>query len=824
MKEHPHWKINLEIEPATWDSVEINHPSYYKEFKQLVSDSAYASRIDFVNPSVAQSYLYNISGESIIRQFQYGMKKLHDHFPAIRFLTYSPEEPCWTSALPEILRSLGFKFAVLKNPNTDWGGYSRAHGGELVNWIGPDGTSILAVPRYAVEKLQPGSTWQTIAFGNSKNYIHASLKYGIKHPIGMTYQDCGWKFGPWLGNAVKHYYKPSRYVTWTHYFKSIAIPSTGDDWHLNQEDLKVALMWGSQVLQRLAQQERTTNNQLLQAGKIASIAAIYANAVYPEALFHRAWRNLLLSQHHDCWIVPYNIVPYYGKGHHVTWADQVKIWTRESDSITDRIVSRANDALSKTAGPAGSQPGYKYVRVYNTSGSERSGIARVILPAGWPKKNNVQVYDDSGHVLSSQISVDPETNAKAVLFQVRIPSMGYATYELAGATIKRDRQRGSHVTLLKNGKYLIETDLYKVIVDPSKGGTIESLIGKKMGNKQFVDQSSERKLNELRGYFYAVQRFYSSADSAAKVSVVENGPLEVRLKIQGKIAQSPFIQYVTFAQGRRRIDLRTHINWEGNPGIGKFAQTKYDSKDLVKAFYNDRYKLQVVFPLNLKRQQVYKNAPFSVMKSALHNTFFNRWDSIKNNIVLNWVDVTDSHDKYGLALLTDQTTSYLHGEHDLLGLTLQYSGKGLWGRNYPITGPTDVRYAIVPHRGRWDEAGISQASRFFNEPFVVRFTNASSFQHDAQRSLIRIPDTGYEISSVTCLGNDLIVRLFNGAGDGSDHRVIFNCAADGAEAIQLNGKVVRQFVLHSDDAGTSSIRLSMPRFGFRTIRLINVRQ
>ena len=53
------------------------------------------------------------------------------------FSAYSSEEPCFTSALPGILKSFGFKYAVLKNPNTCWGGYTRAFGGELVDWIGP---------------------------------------------------------------------------------------------------------------------------------------------------------------------------------------------------------------------------------------------------------------------------------------------------------------------------------------------------------------------------------------------------------------------------------------------------------------------------------------------------------------------------------------------------------------------------------------------------------------------------------------------------------------------------------------------------------------
>lgn len=821
LKAHPHWKINLEIEPGTWDTVQAEHPSYYRAFKNLLSDSAYANRIDFTNPSVAQSYMLNISGESIIRQFQYGIRKLHQHFRGLKFTTYAVEEPCWTSALPEILTSLGFKYAVLKNPNTDWGGYSRAHGGELVNWIGPDGTSLKAVPRYSNEELQPNSTWQTIASGNSQKYIESSFKNGIKHPVGMTYQDCGWRNGPWLENAVKRYYKPTQYVTWTNYFENIAVQHTKDNWHLNQEDLLVSLVWGSQVLQRVAQEDRATNNDLLQTGKLASMAKVYADAPYPDSLLNYMWRNLLISQHHDVWIVPYNIVPYYHHKSHIDWAEQVEMWTNESDKILTQLNNRSTNALAFATNAA--QPENKYIRIYNTSGYERKEIVSSALPDDWPQSQDAEVHNQVGNAIPSQVSVNPETHKQTLLFWADVPSMGYASYKLSKKKTKNFSSKDAHAIRLNNGKYKIETDLYNLIIDPAKGGTIESLIAKKIGNKQFIDQSSERKLNELRGYFYNKKGFYSSADDSARVSIVENGPLEVQLMIEGNIYASHFTQYLTLAQGRPRIDLRTHIDWKGNPGIGKFDQDHYDSKDLVKAFYNDLYKLHVAFPLNLSHQQVYKNAPFDVMKSHLQNTFFNRWDSIKNNIILNWVDVTDSFHKYGVALLTDHTTSYLHGQHYSLGLTIQYSGKGLWGRDYRITGPTDVHYAIIPHKGLWDKAGISEESAGWNQPLITKFTTAKSFQVAPRKSLIHISGAGYELSSVEFDDKHMEVRIFNASGDKTLHKITFDCTADSVSMIELSGEEIKNLKVTKENAHTISVGLSMPRFGFRTLKLVNVK-
>jgi alpha-mannosidase len=132
---NPDWKISLEIEPETWDSVKVKNADAYKAFRDLVLSPLSKDRIEFTNPAYGQGYLYNISGESVIRQFTYGIDKLNKHFPGVTFVTYAVEEPCFTSCLPQVLKSLGFKYAVIRCPNTCWGGYPNAFGGELVNWI-----------------------------------------------------------------------------------------------------------------------------------------------------------------------------------------------------------------------------------------------------------------------------------------------------------------------------------------------------------------------------------------------------------------------------------------------------------------------------------------------------------------------------------------------------------------------------------------------------------------------------------------------------------------------------------------------------------------
>lgn len=809
---NPDWKINLEIEPETWDTVKVKNPEAYLAFRDLVLNPMTRDRIEFTNPAYGQGYLYNISGESVIRQFTFGIDKLISHFPGVTFTTYAVEEPCFTSSLPQILKSLEFKYAVLRCPNTCWGGYPRAFGGELVNWIGPDGTKLTTVPRYACEALEEKSVWQTKSWNNSVEFINACFASGIKNPIGMTYQDAGWKGGPWLGNAVKNYYKPSYFKTWSDYIENVSIKSPNENWAFTQEDVQASLVWGSQILQKLAQRVRVSENKIIIAEKMASFAGVYQGFSWPKSLIDEGWRTLLLSQHHDCWIVPYNGRP--GD----TWADKVATWTGTTNQNSDYIIKQSVLKLSQGIGDKSN-----YIRVFNTTGNKRNEFVRIPLPESLGSEV-VKVLDNKKKEVISQIVTNSESTIKEILFQAEVPSMGYSTYQITNA--KPAIKNGASAAILADGSCKIETDLYTILLDQSKGGTIKSLLAKTLKKKEFVDKSNLRRFNEIRGNFFKEGGFCSSGQSPVNIRILENGPAKVSVEVKGTLASHPFTQLITVFQGQKRIDLTVKIDWKGNPGIGNdYSQSvRWQQADYKKAFYDNRDKLLTLFPLNLESQKVFVNAPFDVTESKLNNTFFTRWDSIKNDIVLNWVDVTDAANNYGMALFTDHTTSYAHGADFPLGLTIQYAGIGLWGRNYNITGPTEIHYSLIPHSGKWDKANIWTEGNNWNEPLFATVMESTPKPGDTSKSLIDVTGTGYEISSMLYNGKNLLVRFFNAEGDDGPKVISFDGKADRADLVELNGKKIDDLKMSIDNNKRTKVSLNMPRFGIRTISLINITQ
>jgi alpha-mannosidase len=220
---------------------------------------------------------------------------------------------------------------------------------------------------------------------------------------------------------------------------------------------------------------------------------------------------------------------------------------------------------------------------------------------------------------------------------------------------------------------------------------------------------------------------------------------------------------------------------------------------------------------------VFKNSAFDVTPSGLSDTFFQTWDQIKHNIIVNWVDSYDQEGNRGLALLSDHTTSYVHGQEHPLGLTLQYSGIGLWGRRYRIDGPTRVRYALVPHVGDWKAAGISTESDQWNEPLITTMATSNQDAVPAPQSLIDLAGSGWALVSATFAENDLLVRLFNAEGSDAAHDIKLGIAADVAEWIELDGTPVQRAVMKSHADDTSIITVAIPRFGVKTLRFANAR-
>ena len=783
LEAHPEWSICLEIEPETWDSVAVHNPGGLERLKAL----AMTPRVEFTNPSYAQSYMYTISGESIIRQFRYGMDKVWKHFPQAEFLTYAVEEPCFTSALPMVLSQFGFKYASIKCPNTCWGGYSAGFGNGVVEWTSADGSHILAVPRYSFEKLGK-NVWETEANGRYPSYIDDCEAAGVQRPVGMCFQDAGWTNGPWLDYGGASHPGVS-YLTWRQYFEGEPDGAVHDVYHMSQEDVLGGLVWGSQILQRLARQVREAENEIVMTEKTGALLGLSTGQRLDQSLIDEAWRTLLLSQHHDCWIVPYNRLNKRGN-----WAENVALWTGASLDNCGEAISR----MLAVDGIDGSS--LRQFGVVNTAAFPRQETVSADIPEGWPEAFRITGPDGA--------AVPYIVEGGKAVFKASAPALGIASY-----TFSRQGKSTLVTPIVKtsgasDGPVKVNVGAYILTFSPSDGGVITSLRSKE--GVEYVDLRSGQALGQLAGWFMDDGCWHSSTDEPATVEVSRADGILTKITVRGTIASVPFSQIITVGDGSRRIDFDLKIDWKENKRIGKFAQKDaYNNRH--RAFYDSRYDLNVLFPVTCENPTLFKDAPFDVCESALENTYFDMWDDIKHNVILDWVDLCGKNGK-SLALLSDHTTSYTYGPDFPLALTVQFSGNGLWGRNYSITRPTEMRFAIVPHAGKWDEAGIQEENQSWTEP--LRAIPGAG----PRSGVMDLGDTGLLLSALQSSEDGYLLRLYNAGGDSSPRKIRLGIPAASVREVNLLGQeIATPFFSGSQDG--IIMEVSIPRFGIKTFKI-----
>ena len=217
--------------------------------------------------------------------------------------------------------------------------------------------------------------------------------------------------------------------------------------------------------------------------------------------------------------------------------------------------------------------------------------------------------------------------------------------------------------------------------DLSQGGTIASLVDKRR-QTELVDQRSERKFNEYSGFFIQENCFLSSASQQAEAVVKAEGSVCAELEIRGTIGSVTFTQTVRVLAKEPVIQVQVVFHFPEKTYIGDphTMTPENDVQDGHRSYHDSRYKLNAWFPTAFEQVHLDKDAAYDVCRSREENTYFSTWNTIKHNVLLNWVDVTD--ETQGLAVITDHTTSYTHGKDKPLALTMAWGWDAgyWWGR------------------------------------------------------------------------------------------------------------------------------------------------
>lgn len=320
---------------------------------------------------------------------------------------------------------------------------------------------------------------------------------------------------------------------------------------------------------------RRTEESVREAELWNSISGFAGGEACEQKEMEAVWKKLLFNQFHD-------ILP----GTSITRVCEEAIRDlKEVREAADTIGSAACRSLLEKIDGLHKTDGYV---IFNSLSWERTDIILV------PEESNI-CWQQNGHLLPAQ------KTAEGVLISVTVPSCGYSVIErIHSSSMLPEASSFICKISTKNGMFIMENQYIKAVID--RQGQVISLTEKESqiqymaeaGNQlcMYKDVNVDYDAWEMSTFY---DKFPVSLDDASEVTIVEEGPLEVKLLVKRMLHQSPAEQEIILKHNSSRIDFKTRIDWK-------------ETHKLLKA----------VFPFRIHTQEAIHEIPFGYINRPTH--------------------------------------------------------------------------------------------------------------------------------------------------------------------------------------------------------------
>jgi alpha-mannosidase len=287
------------------------------------------------------------------------------------------------------------------------------------------------------------------------------------------------------------------------------------------------------------------NEVLADDAERASVAAEWLGArAYPRERLTDAWTLVMAGQFHD--ILPGTSIP---KAYEYSWNDQVLaanqfvgVLTSASEAITSGLDTRVQGIP---------------VVVYNPLAVDREDVVEAIVPFPGSPPVAVRVSGPDGREVPAQLG-----QGGTVVFLARVPSVGWAVYDVRAADAPA-------ASTLKVSESSLENTRYRVQVDGN--GDVSGIFDKALG-KQMLSAPARLAFQTERPQKHPAwnmdwndqkQPPRAYVGGPAKIRIVENGPARVALRIEREAEGSRFVQTIRLAAGDAgaRVEFANAIDW-----------------------------------------------------------------------------------------------------------------------------------------------------------------------------------------------------------------------------------------------------------------------
>jgi alpha-mannosidase len=525
------------------------------------------------------------------------------------------------------------------------------------------------------------------------------------------------------------------------------------------------------------------NELLADAAEKASIAAEWMGGrTYPQQRLNDAWTLELGGHFHDT-----GAGTATPRTYQFAWNDDMIAANQFAGILTDATEAVTSDLNTKTKGVP--------IVVFNPLNIAREDVveAEVTFSQGVPK--SVRVTDPEGREVPSQLE------GSKVLFTAKVPSVGYAVYDM-----QPDQGSGLH-SRLKVTNSSLENDRYQVRLN--QNGDVSSIFDKTL-KKELLSAPMRLAISTDTPKIYPAWNMEFEQEQApprsyvggpAQVRIKEDGPVRASLEVTRETEGSKFVQTVSLSAGDagNRVEFSNAIDWRTLAANLKASFPLAASNE--SATYN--WGVGTIQRLNAQARQ------FEV---ASHR----------------WIDLTDRNGNFGTTILTDCKNGSDKPNDNTLRLTLMRS-PGMQpptnGRPQAYTdqanqdwGHHEFLFGLTGHTGDWRKAETDWQAYRLNDPLIAFETTRHSGSLGKNFSLLHLNNTRIRVLALKKAEatDEIIIRMVELDGRPAENvRVSFAAPVIAAREVNAQEQPVGSAGIHEGALSTSFTAYQPRTFALR---------
>jgi alpha-mannosidase len=747
IKEHPGMVYAMSAAQA-YKWVERYYPDLFAQIKQKVAVGEW----EVVGGSWTEHSTNIPSGESLIRQHLYAKRYFKDKFGVDVKVGWLPDSFGFNWNLPQIYKKSGIDYFVThklkwqierNNPPVPFPYH-------LFWWEGPDGSRVLAfhtVGGYSQQVKPEEMLGYLKTLEDSAHVDKLLILYGKGDHGGGPMPEM-------MDRAVTLMHDPNfptvRFTKALDYFHEIQALPESKEFPTVDDELYVKTHRGTFTTDSQVKRDNRRSEVLLMNAEKFSLMASQFGQPYPQPELQKLWEKVLFGQVHD----------------NIDGSAEAEVYRDAATDYGDiRIAGDklVNSALSTVAKHVNTQGEGRAVLIFNSLPWERGGIVSLDTTyiAGL---KYFKIVDATGKTVSYQTEVEDE-KPKEVLFFATVPGMGYREYRVVPAG-----EEPKFSSDLSISGLTLTNDKLEIVIDRDSGN-LKSLKMKGMdrnflreddpGAALEVWEDKPPKAPDGEPAWNIYLGADNKLDKADSVEVTENGPVRSVVQVKKHFGDSTFVENIVLYSHADRVNFELSVDW------------------------HEKYRFaKVAFPANFKNVYATYEIPYAAIQRydwTLTDDPGIRmmapprgWeiaDRTKFEVAgQRWADVSNQDGDFGLTVLNDSKYGYSYQENTLRLSLIRGPRRGYrsmpdtWSdqSDDPIVGIHHIKYALIPHRGSWQDVGATRLGAEFNTPLLPRPEPSHSGQLSTSLSELEVTPSSVVVESVKKAedSGEYIVRLY----------------------------------------------------------------